>query len=160
MPLSKKLTLFGSIFGLLVFLIFFTPSCHRIKAFSTPFSELEAHDIEEVFILFGGFPAYPLAQEDLYPLVEALRSVELYEEDNRYHEYDGLGWVWFQLELSNGEIFHFQPANPFFIIDGVGYRTKYQPCETLNNIGYSYVDRIHDANPELSQPRPPGWLPE
>lgn len=31
---------------------------------------------------------------------------------------------------------------PFVIIDGVGYRAKYEPCEALN----SYANRLLDSN--------------
>lgn len=152
MALSKKrLALLGlAALLLLALLLAFRPR-ERFRPFSRPFSDLEAGDIMEVWIEFGGFPAYPLDQEDLPPLVDALRAVELFEEAD-YHGYDGLGYLWYRLELSDGESLHFQPANPFFITGGTGFRTKYQPCDTLGNIGYGYVDRIHAANPEMSKP--------
>lgn len=154
---KKQLTLSVFIVGLAILLLLTQFPHQRIRPFSKPFSKLERSDIMEVSVVFGGFPAYPLAQEDLAPLAEALRAVELYEEDD-YYGYVGSAFLSFQMDLSSGESYYITPANPFFIIDGVGYRTEYQPCETLSNIGYSYIDRIHDANPELSQPRPPGWL--
>lgn len=150
---KKRLALLGLIFGLLILLLLAARSRQRFKPFSKPFSDLESADIAEVWIEFGGFPAYPLDQEDLDPLVEALRSVELYEQDDSYSGYDGTGYLWLRLKLSDGEEWLFKPCSPFFIINGTGYQTEYYACNAVAEIGYGYVDRIHAANPELSQPR-------
>ena len=38
----------------------------------------------------------------------------------------------FDVTLRDGSTTQVVAYNPFVIIDGVGYRTKYEPCEALN----------------------------
>ena len=43
--------------------------------------------------------------------------------------------VIFTLTKTDGTQLRVQAYNPFIVIDGVGYRTKYEPCEDLNQLG-------------------------
>ena len=69
--------------------------------------------------------------EELDRLVALLRDVVIYEEDDLYTEYEGQA-VTVQLTMSDGTQTSITAYNPFLIIDGIGYRTEYEPCETLN----------------------------
>ncbi len=74
---------------------------------------------------------------ELEELVSYLRDVVIYREDNSYTEYDGQGVI-FTLTMADGTQTEIMVYNPFLVIDGVGYRTKYEPCEALNN----YANRL------------------
>lgn len=64
-------------------------------------------------------------------LVDLLKEVVIYNEDNSYTEYSGQGVV-FTLTMADGTQTSIMAYNPFLVIDGIGYRTKYEPCEALN----------------------------
>lgn len=74
---------------------------------------------------------------ELSELLDYLDDVVIYNKDNSYTEYDGQGVV-FNLILSSGTQMAINAYNPFVIIDGVGYRTKYEPCEALS----SYANKL------------------
>ena len=38
----------------------------------------------------------------------------------------------FTLHMTDGSTTDVMAYNPFLVIDGVGYRTKYEPCEALS----------------------------
>lgn len=78
---------------------------------------------------------------DMEKLVEYLRNVVIYQEDNSYTEYDGQG-VTFTLFMADGTQTTVMAYNPFLVIDGVGYRTKYEPCQDLNQ----YANHLLNAD--------------
>lgn len=71
-------------------------------------------------------------------LEELLEDVVIYRQDDSYREYAGQA-VTFSLTLEDGSQMLVTAYNPFIIIDGVGYRCKYEPCERLS----SYANRLH-----------------
>lgn len=75
-----------------------------------------------------------LTQEDIKELVPILNRVVTYQRDDTYGEYCGQAVI-FTLTKTDGTQLRVQAYNPFIIIDGVGYRTKYEPCEDLNQLG-------------------------
>ncbi|MCM1027318.1 MAG: hypothetical protein NC432_12860 [Roseburia sp.] len=77
---------------------------------------------------------------EIEELVTYLKDVVIYNKDNSYTEYDGQG-VTFTLTMTDGTQISIMAYNPFLVIDGVGYRTKYEPCEVLNG----YANRLLDA---------------
>ena len=62
--------------------------------------------------------------EKIEELTGYLNDVVIYNEDNYYTEYSGQGVI-FTLKLSDGTRTEVMEYNPFFVIDGVGYRMKY-----------------------------------
>lgn len=70
-------------------------------------------------------------------LVALLKNVVIYHMDNSYTEYSGQGVI-FTLTMADGTQTSIMAYNPFLVIDGVGYKTKYKPCEALNN----YANRL------------------
>ncbi len=70
-------------------------------------------------------------------LVDLLKDVVVYNKDNSYTDYSGQG-VTFTLVMIDGTQTSIMEYNPFLVIDGVGYKTKYEPCEALNH----YANRL------------------
>ena len=68
---------------------------------------------------------------DTAELAEYLSQVVIYDRDDSYTEYAGQGVV-FTLHMTDGSTTDVMAYNPFLVIDGVGYRTKYEPCEALS----------------------------
>lgn len=77
-------------------------------------------------------PDTTLVIEDTNALAELLQDVIIYQKDDSYTEYSGQGVI-FTLTMSDGSQTSVMAYNPFLVIDGVGYRTKYEPCEALNH---------------------------
>lgn len=74
---------------------------------------------------------------EIEELVTYLKDVVIYNEDNSYTEYNGQG-VTFTLTMTDGTQTSIMACNTFLVIDGVGYKTKYEPCKALNN----YANRL------------------
>lgn len=77
-------------------------------------------------------PDTTLRIEDVDALAELLNDVVIYQRDDSYTEYAGQAVV-FTLTMTDGSVTSVTAYNPFLVIDGVGYRTKYEPCEALNH---------------------------
>ena len=77
-------------------------------------------------------PDTTLRIEDVDALAELLNDVVIYQRDDSYTEYSGQAVV-FTLTMADGSVTSVVAYNPFLVIDGVGYRTKYEPCEALNH---------------------------
>lgn len=75
-----------------------------------------------------------LTAEEIKRLVSILNQVVTYQRDDTYGESDGQAVI-FTLTKTDGTQLRVQAYNPFIVIDGVGYRTKYGPCEDLNALG-------------------------
>ena len=64
----------------------------------------------------------------------------LKEKDNSYTEYAGQAVI-FTLSLADGSQVEIIAYNPFIIIDGIGYKCKYEPCEALNHYANELMTR-------------------
>ena len=73
-------------------------------------------------------------------LVNLLKDIVVYNKDNSYTEYDGQG-VTFTLVMADGTQTSIMAYAPFLVIDGVGYKTKYEPCEALNQYANMLLER-------------------
>ena len=69
---------------------------------------------------------------DLDELEDLLEDIVIYNQDDSYTKYVGQAVV-FSVTMLDGSQMEVTAYNPFVIIDGVGYRCKYEPCEKLNN---------------------------
>lgn len=87
---------------------------------------------------------------EINELVEYLEDVVIYNKDDSYTEYDGQGVI-FTLTMSDGTQTDIMAYNPFLVIDGIGYRTKYEPCQALNSYANRLLDE-EDANIILEEP--------
>ncbi len=90
---------------------------------------------------------------DIGELLSYLRDVVIYEKDNSYTEYNGQG-VTFTLTMDDGSQISILSYNPFLVIDGVGYRTKYKPCAALS----SYANRLLKSGDATVIPEKPPAL--
>lgn len=75
-----------------------------------------------------------LAREEIGELAAILDRVVTYQRDDSYVDYCGQAVI-FTLTKTDGTQLRVQAYNPFVVINGEGYRTKYGPCEELNQLG-------------------------
>lgn len=81
---------------------------------------------------------------ELGELAGYLSDVVIYRKDDSYTEYAGQAVI-FTLTMADGTRTSIMAYNPFLVIDGVGYRTKYEPCEALS----SYANRLLNRESSL-----------
>lgn len=96
-----------------------------------PFKDLEASEIALATVHLVP-PDKTVEVTETEQLAEYLRNVVIYNRDNSYTSYAGQGVI-FTLTMTDGTQTEIIVYNPFLIIDGVGYRTKYEPCQALNS---------------------------
>lgn len=76
-------------------------------------------------------PDKTIQVKELDELEDLLEDIVIYNQDNSYTEYTGQAVV-FTITMLDGSQMEVTAYNPFVIIDGVGYKCKYEPCEELN----------------------------
>ena len=104
-----------------------------------PYKDFEAAQIASATVHLSP-PDKTIQITEIKELVEYLKDVVIYNEDNSYTEYMGQG-VTFTLTMTDGTQTEITAYNPFLVIDGVGYKTDYEPCEALNN----YANKLLNA---------------
>ena len=104
-----------------------------------PYKDLEAVDIVSASVELLP-PDETVQIIEIKELVEYLKDVVIYKQDDSWREYSGQATV-FTLIMVDGTIEEITAYNPFVIINGVGYRTKYEPCEQLNNLANRLLHR-------------------
>lgn len=110
-----------------------------------PYKNLDPDQIQSATVrLIPPDKTIPITE--MTELADLLRDTVIYGEDNSYTEYSGQGVV-FILQMRDGTQTSIIAYNPFLVIDGVGYRTKYEPCEALS----TYANRL------LEQAETPGF---
>jgi hypothetical protein len=102
-----------------------------------PFKNLSATNVESATVLLIP-PNETIKITDIEELTGYLRDVVIYNEDNSYTEYSGQGVI-FTLAMTDGTQVEVEAYNPFIIIDGVGYKCKYEPCEALSNYANRFL---------------------
>lgn len=105
---------------------------------SRPYKNLEETEIASATVHLTP-PDKTVQIEDIAALTELLRDVVNYRKDDSYTEYSGQG-VTFTLTMADGSRTDITAYNPFLIMDGVGYKTKYEPCEALNHYANSLLN--------------------
>lgn len=98
---------------------------------------LALSDIEEVYLLPLGSDEepYKLTEEEVLELSSLLTKVELKGNGSKKHlEYDGVFYKMFLIVYSSGTQIKFSASNPFYIVDGVGYKSEYYPCEEISRL--------------------------
>lgn len=109
-----------------------------------PYQNLDASQIVSATIRLEP-PDKTIPIIEIPELAAYLRDVVIYNKDNSYTEYSGQG-VTFTLTMSDGTQTQIMAYNPFLVIDGVGYKTKYEPCEALNNYANRLLERENAKN--------------
>lgn len=101
-----------------------------------PFKGMEPSEIASATVRLIP-PDKTILITEIEELTNYLNDVVIYNKDNSYTESDGQGVI-FMLTMTDGTQTEIMAYNPFLVIDGVGYKTKYEPCEALNG----YANRL------------------
>ena len=96
-----------------------------------PYKNLEASDLVSATVHLAP-PDKTIQITEMEELVTYLNEVVIYNEDNSYMEYSGQAVI-FTLTMADGSQEEIMAYNPFIVINGTGYKTKYEPCEKLNH---------------------------
>lgn len=100
-----------------------------------PFQNISVSEISKASVkLLPPDVEIELEQDEIEELVGILHAVIIYQEDNSYNDYEGQAVV-YTITNEDGSQVTINAYNPFLVIDGKGYRTKYEPCEQLNSLG-------------------------
>lgn len=112
-----------------------------------PFRNLKPEDILSARVeLFPPDVKKDLPDDDLPALAELLQDVVIYGPDDSHRLYAGQSVV-FTITKTDGTVLEVAAFNPFCIINGVGYRTEYAPCEALNDFANGFAAEAY-ANME------------
>ncbi len=104
-----------------------------------PYKNLDAAQVISAAVQLSP-PDTTIQITEIKELVDLLKDVVIYNKDNSYTEYDGQG-VTFTLVMADGTQTSIMAYAPFLVIDGVGYKTKYEPCEALNQYANMLLER-------------------
>ena len=107
-----------------------------------PFKSLKSSEIVSATVLLEP-PNETIVITDVSELVADLNEVVVYNRNQSYRNYVGQA-VTFTLTMSDGTQMKVMAYNPFIVINGIGYKTKYEPCERLNQ----YANRLLDEKIE------------
>ncbi len=121
---------------LCILLLAFTMIIFVFVSGRRPYKDLEAAQIVSATVQLSP-PDKTIQITETKELVDLLKDVVVYNKDNSYTDYSGQG-VTFTLVMIDGTQTSIMEYNPFLVIDGVGYKTKYEPCEALNH----YANRL------------------
>ena len=102
-----------------------------------PFKDLTSADIDSAQIHLIP-PDQTITVTDTDKLVSYLNELVIYHRDDSYREYEGQAVI-VTLETTDGKQIKVVENNLFIIINGVGYKTKYEPCEELSNYANSLL---------------------
>lgn len=104
-----------------------------------PYKNLDAAQVISAAVQLSP-PDTTIQITEIKELVDLLKDVVIYNKDNSYTEYAGQG-VTFSLVMADGTQTSIMAYAPFLVIDGVGYKTKYEPCEALNQYANMLLGR-------------------
>ncbi len=122
----------------------------RVPSVQRPYRDLRASEITFAAVRLTP-PDKTVRIVECRELADYLKEVVIYQRDNSYKEYSGQA-VTFMLTLEDGTQAEIMAYNPFLVIDGVGYKTKYEPCEALSN----YANRLlNEENAPVILDEPP-----
>ena len=115
-----------------------------------PYKDLNASEILSAAVRLVP-PDKTVKIVELEELAGYLNDVVIFNMDNSYTEYDGQGVI-FTLIMADGTQTEIMAYNPFLVIDGIGYKTVYEPCEALNR----YANRLlNEENAIIILKEPP-----
>ena len=104
-----------------------------------PYKDLDATQIASVTVHLIP-PDTTVQIVEIEEFVGFLKDVVIYNEDNSYTGYNGQA-VTFTLTMTDVTQTSIMAYNPFLVIDGVGYKTEYGPCEKLNDYANKLLKR-------------------
>ena len=121
---------------LCILLLAFTMIIFVFVSGRRPYKDLEAAQIVSATVQLSP-PDKTIQITETKELVNLLKDIVVYNKDNSYTDYSGQG-ITFTLVMIDGTQTSIMEYNPFLVIDGAGYKTKYDPCEALNH----YANRL------------------
>ena len=104
-----------------------------------PYKDLKTSDIVSATVHLIP-PDKTVEITEIKELVSYLNEVVTYNEDNSYTEYSGQAVI-FTLTMADGSKEEITAYNPFVVINGIGYKTKYEPCQKLNGYANELLNR-------------------
>ena len=102
-----------------------------------PFQNLKASDIASATVQLLP-PDTTIQINDLEELADLLKELIIYNRDDSYKELVG-AVVKISLSMNDGSQLEIMECNPILVIDGIGYRTKYEPCEALDSWAFGLI---------------------
>ena len=118
-----------------------------------PYKNLKTDDISYAKVFLSP-PGKTVEILEIKELVSYLKDVVIYKRDDSFSEYAGQATV-FTLYMMDGSVTEIMAYNPFLVINGTGYLTKYKPCQALNGYANRLMERknasyVMDAPPPLT----------
>ncbi len=104
-----------------------------------PFKNLAPAQVQSAQVRLGP-PDQTIQITEIKELTDYLNQVVIYRKDDSYTQYAGQSCT-FTITKTDGTVLEVTAFNPFIIIDGVGYRCKYDPCEALNRYANTLLER-------------------
>ncbi len=105
-----------------------------------PFAGLRAEELSSVSVtLTPPDEALELTEQETGELVSLLRALRIYRRDDSWREYSGQAVI-FTLTKADGSKTTVMDYYPFLVIDGMGYRAEYAPCEDLSRFGNQLLE--------------------
>lgn len=126
----------------LILLVIFIIVCSVVFILSgqKPYKYLTVSDIESVTVHLIP-PDKKITITDFEEVVEYLNDIVIYNKDNSYTEYDGQGVI-FTFVMTDGSEEEIMGYSPFIVINGVGYKTKSELCNKLNNYANNLLNDL------------------
>lgn len=131
---KKKIITLGCVSVIVVAIALFV--CPKVIG-RKPFAELKAEDIASAAVQLLP-PDKTMQVTEIKEFVNVLNDIVIFNKDNSYNEYSGQTVI-YTITLNDGKEITVNACNPCIIIDGVGYKTKYEPCERLSQIANDLV---------------------
>ena len=114
---------------------------YQMNKGTKPLKDLSMDDVESISMsMYLSSVTIELDEDEMERVVELLREIAVYEEDETYGEYNGMP-ITFWLKASDGSVRNINIGAPFVVIDGVGYRAKYDSCEALDQYANSLMSK-------------------
>lgn len=95
-----------------------------------PFANINEADISSASVQLMP-PNKTIQITQLSKLADVLKDIVIYNKDDSYKEYGGQAVI-ITITMADGTKIVINAYNPFVVIDGIGYRTKYEQCERLS----------------------------
>ncbi len=107
----------------------------KVSLGNRPFKDLSISEVSEVSVqLFPPDETFELKSSEIAKFINILQTVVTYQQDDSYKDYSGQAVV-FTIKKTDGTQIVVNAYNPFIIINNIGYKTKYEPCQELNSFG-------------------------
>ena len=107
-------------------------------------SILSVSEVEEVYLISPSQDAQPckLTEEDVLELSSLLGKVKLKSNGSQdYLDYDGGFPLMFRIIYKDGTQMEFGASSPFYIIDSVGYKSEYAPCDAISSLYWELLPK-------------------